>query len=97
MLMLRLLTVTKVVTSVVWECAVASEAIADSPVISDTEDTVWVSAVVALANTGVINDGGQGMVVLDLSLNGYNDHYCRSPVCSPMSLNRAFCSSLSDA
>ena len=50
-------------TSVARECAAASEAIAVFPVISDMEDTVSVSAVMALANmnmtaTEVINDGG---------------------------------------
>ena len=36
-----------------------------------------------------------GVVVLDLGLNGYDAHY--SPFYRPISLNRAFCSSLSDA
>ena len=52
-------------TSVARECGAASEAIAVFPVISDMEDTVLVSVVMALANmaaTEVINDGGLAIV-----------------------------------
>jgi hypothetical protein len=59
-------TISEVVTSVEW--VVASEAIADSPVISVTEVTDSVSVVAALVITEVINGGRQGMVELDYSL-----------------------------